>query len=87
MDQALPGEGQLIHHAQRRDRIGEEKTKVGNLLRLITEYNNLQETSEREGTNARLDLDIDGKNTEIRIQRDSMWDIDVLTKLHLVPSD
>ncbi len=39
------------------------------------------------GNNDRLDLDLAAKNTEIRIQRDSMWDIDVLTRLELVPSD
>jgi hypothetical protein len=86
-DQVLPGEGVLIHHARRRDRIGEEKLKVGSLLRLIQEYNNLFEIREREGTNDRLELEIAGKNTEIRIHRDSMWDITFLTSLELVPSD
>jgi hypothetical protein len=73
----------------RRDRIGEEKIKVGNLFRLITEYNTLHEAKLRDGTgnNDRLDLDLAAKNTEIRIHRDSMWDIDVLTRLDLVPSD
>jgi exonuclease III len=88
-DQQMPGDGRLVHHAMRRDRIGEEKFKVGNLLRLITEYNTLHEMKVRNdnGNNDRLDLDLAAKNTEIRIQRDSMWDIDVLTRLELVPSD
>jgi len=86
-DQVLPGEGVHIHHARRRDRIGEEKIKVGSLFRLIQEYNNLFEIREREGTNDRLELEIAGKNTEIRIHRDSMWDITFLTSLELVPSD
>ncbi len=45
------------------------------------------ETREREGTNPQIELELAAKNTEIRIHRDSMWDIDVLTGLNLVPSD
>jgi hypothetical protein len=41
----------------------------------------------RNGENNRLELELAAKNTEIRIQRDSMWDIQVLTNLILVPSD
>ncbi len=47
--QLLPGDGGLVHHAMRRDRIGEEKIKVGNLLRLIKEYNILHEMKMRDG--------------------------------------
>jgi len=86
-DQGPPGERGHVHHARPRDRIGEEKTKVGGLLRLITEYNTLFERKIRYGTDDRLELDLAAKNTEIRIHRDSMWDIDVLTNLRLVPSD
>jgi hypothetical protein len=60
---------------------------VGGLLRLITEYNSLFEQKIRYGTDDRLELDLAAKNTEIRIHRHSMWDIDVLTNLRLVPSD
>jgi hypothetical protein len=88
-DQAPPGDGRLVHHARGldRDRIGAEKIKFGNLLRLINEYNIMYETKEREGTNPHLELELAAKNTEIRIHRDSMWDIDVLTGLNLVLSD
>ena len=88
-DQAPPGDGRHVHHARGLDwnRIEREKIKVGTLLRLINEYNILFETREREGTNPQLELELAAKNTEIRIHRDSMWDIDVLTGLNLVPSD
>jgi hypothetical protein len=59
---------------------------VGSLFGLINEYNTLHEQKEREGSNNRLELDLAAKNTEIRIHRDSMWDIDVLTRLRLIPS-
>jgi hypothetical protein len=85
-DQQMPGDG-LVHHGRQRDRIGEEKAKVGNLFRLITEYNSIAEQIARNGENNRLELELAAKNTEIRIQRDSMWDIQVLTNLILVPSD
>jgi hypothetical protein len=32
-------------------------------------------------------MELAAKNTEIRIHKDSMWDIDVLTTLALVPTD
>jgi hypothetical protein len=52
---------------------------VGNLFRLITEYNTIQEQKILDGNNARIDLELAAKNTEVRIHRDSMWDIDVLS--------
>jgi hypothetical protein len=85
--QDLPGDGVLVHQARPRDRIGEEKAKVGNLLRLIAEYNTIFEHIVCNGSNERLDVELASKTTEIRIQRDSMWDIQVLTSLELVPSD
>ncbi len=52
---------------------------MGNLFRLITEYNTIQEQKILDGNNARIDLELAAKNTEVRIHRDSMWDIDVLS--------
>jgi hypothetical protein len=76
-----------VHHARQEDRIGAEKLKVGNLFRLITEYNSLHEQKILDGKNARIDLELAAKNTEVRIHRDSMWDIEVLTRLALTTTD
>jgi hypothetical protein len=87
-DQEMPVErGVHVHHARHEDRIGAEKLKVGNLFRLIAEYNALHEQKILDGNNARLDLELAAKNTEVRIHRDSMWDIDVLTRLALNATD
>jgi hypothetical protein len=55
-------------------------------LRLINENNALTAEQEQNGNNPRLDYEIAAKNTEIRIQRDGMWDIDVLNNLELAPN-
>ncbi len=53
----------------------------------IINFFSIAEQIARNGENNRLELELAAKNTEIRIQRDSMWDIQVLTNLILVPSD
>jgi hypothetical protein len=54
-------------------------------MRLINEYNVLIEEKMLNGENNLLDNLLAGKNTEIRIHRDEMWDINYLTQLRLVP--
>ncbi len=66
---------------------GAEKLKVGNLFRLITEYNTIHEQKLLDVNNARIDLELAAKNTEVRIHSDSMWDIDVLSRLALTTTD
>jgi len=92
-DQILPmeREGPWVHHATLArpmpQRLQDQKYKVGTLLRLIQEYNRLVEQRERDGASNFIDLQIAGKNTEIRIHREGMWDIDYLNRLALVPQD
>jgi hypothetical protein len=50
LSHAVPGDGVLVHQARPRDQIGEEKAKVGNLLRLISEYNTIFEQIVRNGS-------------------------------------
>jgi len=66
-------------------RLENQKVKIGTLIRLINEYNLLIEEKDRIGNDNLIDNMIAGKNTEIRIHRDGMWDIDYLTQIRLVP--
>ena len=88
--QALPVPGphaRYVHRAAETPlRIEDQRIKVGTLFRLIKEYNELIEEKDRIGTDNLLDNRIAGKNTEIRIHRDGMWDIEFLTQIRLVPN-
>jgi len=86
-DVPLPGDREEhVHHARPRlNRLINQKYKVGSLLRLLREYNDLVEERERTGFTLLLENQLAGKNAEIRILRDEMWDIDFLIRIQLVP--
>ncbi len=74
-----------VHYAFGINQIQMEKTKVGNLLRLIREYNNLYELSINDPTNRLIELELAAKNTEISLLKNTFLDFEVIENLKLVP--
>ena len=74
-----------VHYAVGINPIQLEKNKVGNLLRLIREYNNLYELSINDPTNRLIELELAAKNTEISLLKNTLLDFEVIENLKLVP--
>ena len=76
-----------VHHVEGHDVVQHEKEKVGNLIRLTRDYNDLFEQLSLDPQNNRLSLQLAGKNTEIALQKNSLTHFDNLLNIKLSTSD
>jgi hypothetical protein len=74
---------QHVFRADDGDPLLNQKVIVATLMRTINEYNDLCMTFETQGPNRVLELQIAGKQTEIRELREQLWDDDILARLEL----
>ncbi len=72
---------QHVFRADKGDLLQNQKVIVASLMRSINESNNLCMALETQGPSRILELQIAGKQTEIRDLREQLWDDDILTKL------
>jgi exonuclease III len=76
-----------VHHLDPGQPLQLQKGIVGNLIRLIKQFNDLCEQEILEPNNNLIPLLKAGVSTDIAIQRDRVWDIDHFSRLKLTCSD
>ncbi len=76
-----------VHYVEGHDAIQHEKEKVGNLLRLTREYNDIFEQLTLDPQNNHLSLQLAGKNTEITLQKNTLTSFENLLNIKLSTSD
>ncbi len=76
-----------VHYVDGHDAVQHEKDKVGNLLRLTREYNDIFEQLTLDPQNNHLSLQLAGKNTEITLQKNALTSFENLLNIKLSTSD
>ncbi len=76
-----------VHYAAGINPIQMEKIKVGNLMRLIREYNQLYELSINDPLNRLVELELAAKNTEIVLLKNTLLDFEIIETLYQFKPD
>ncbi len=72
-----------VHHLNPGHPLQHQKGIVGNLIRLIKEFNDLSERETLEPNNNPIPLLKAGGSTDIALQHDRVWEIERFSKLNL----
>jgi hypothetical protein len=86
-DPAQPLDNEYVHHLNPTLLLQQQKGIVGDLLRLIRDFNDLSEREIVEPNNNLIPLLKAGIDTEIALKKTLVWDIDRYTNLTLTCSD